>query len=167
MSGAVLALSLAAPARAQAPADPVAGGERPELNAHPGFDARAIALSAGTCEALARHGLWSRFAPHCSPISQIHVSDRGHFGQAGLTAAEYGQPALGQVIELSAAGIALQQAIAACPQIRMLCPAQLERVEPLTEGVNLTLAGGERYQTRLLVATMAATPSCASSASWR
>ena len=38
-----------------------------ELNLHPGFDARAIALSAGTCEALARHGLWPRFAPTARP----------------------------------------------------------------------------------------------------
>ncbi|MEG3025864.1 MAG: 2-octaprenyl-6-methoxyphenyl hydroxylase [Aeromonas sp.] len=154
MSGAVLALSLAALRDA--------GGEplqillleasAPELNAHPGFDARAIALSAGTCEALGRHGLWSRFAPHCAPITHIHVSDRGHFGQTHLSAAEYGLPALGQVIELSAAGIALQQGIAACPQIRMHCPAQLSTIEPLVEGVTLTLASGERYQTRLLVA---------------
>ncbi|MEG0009121.1 MAG: 2-octaprenyl-6-methoxyphenyl hydroxylase [Aeromonas sp.] len=154
MSGAVLALSLAALRDA--------GGEplqillleasAPELNAHPGFDARAIALSAGTCEALGRHGLWPRFAPHCAPITHIHVSDRGHFGQTHLSAAEYGLPALGQVIELSAAGIALQQGIAACPQIRMHCPAQLSTIEPLVEGVTLTLASGERYQTRLLVA---------------
>lgn len=154
MSGAVLALSLAALRDA--------GGEplqillleasAPELNAHPGFDARAIALSAGTCEALGRHGLWPRFAPHCAPITHIHVSDRGHWGQTHLCAAEYGLPALGQVIELSAAGLALQQGIAASPQIRMHCPAQLATIEPLAEGVTLTLASGERYQTRLLVA---------------
>src|SRR5690606_38160361 len=72
--------------------------------------------------------------------------------QARLSATEYGLPALGQVIELSAAGLELQQAIAACPQIRMQCPAMLARVEPLEEGVDLLLASGERYQTRLLVA---------------
>ena len=154
MSGAVLALSLAALRGADG--EPLQilllEASAPELNAHPGFDARAIALSAGTCEALARHGLWPRFAPHCSPITQIHVSDRGHVGQAGLSAAEYGLPALGQVIELSAAGITLQQGMAACPHIHMLCPAQLSTIEPLEEGVTLTLASGERYQTRLLVA---------------
>ncbi|CAM3796681.1 2-octaprenyl-6-methoxyphenyl hydroxylase [Aeromonas bestiarum] len=154
MSGAVLALSLAALRGADG--EPLQilllEASAPELNAHPGFDARAIALSAGTCEALVRHGLWPRFAPHCSPITQIHVSDRGHCGQASLSAAEYGLPALGQVIELSAAGITLQQGMAACPHIHMLCPAQLSTIEPLEEGVTLTLAGGERYQTRLLVA---------------
>ncbi len=87
MSGAVLALSLAALPGPKPLQILLLEASAPELNAHPGFDARAIALSAGTCEALARHGLWSRFAPHCSPISQIHVSDQGHFSQAGLTAA--------------------------------------------------------------------------------
>ncbi|MCH7372144.1 2-octaprenyl-6-methoxyphenyl hydroxylase [Aeromonas sp. MR16] len=154
MSGAVLALSLAAlRGPSGAPLQILLlEASAPELNAHPGFDARAIALSAGTCEALARHGLWSRFAPHCAPITDIHVSDRGHLGQARLSAAEYGLPALGQVIELSAAGLELQQGIAACPQIQLRCPAQLSTIAPLEEGVQLTLASGERYQTRLLVA---------------
>lgn len=159
MSGAVLALSLAAlrgPSgaplqilllEASAP-EPSASGP----HSHPGFDARAIALSAGTCEALVRRGLWSRLAPHCAPITHIHVSDRGHCGQAHLSAAEYGLAALGQVIELSAAGAELQQGIAACPPIRMCCPAQLSAIVPGEEGVQLTLASGERYQTRLLVA---------------
>jgi 2-octaprenyl-6-methoxyphenol hydroxylase len=154
MSGAVLALSLAALRGADG--EPLQilllEASAPELNAHPGFDARAIALSAGTCDALARHGLWPRFAPHCTPITQIHVSDRGHCGQARLSAAEYGLPALGQVIELSAAGITLQQGMATCPHIQMRCPAQLSTIEPLEEGVTLVLASGERYQTRLLVA---------------
>ncbi|WP_368211729.1 2-octaprenyl-6-methoxyphenyl hydroxylase [Aeromonas sp. s10] len=154
MSGAVLALSLAAlKGKDGAPLQILLlEASAPELNAHPGFDARAIALSAGTCEALARHGLWPHLAPHCSPITHIHVSDRGHCGQTRLSAAEYGLPALGQVIELSAAGIVLQEAIAACPQIRMLCPARLEAIDPDEGGVTLALEGGARYRTRLLVA---------------
>ncbi|MGS3136901.1 2-octaprenyl-6-methoxyphenyl hydroxylase [Aeromonas sanarellii] len=154
MSGAVLALSLAALKGPDAAPLQILllEASAPELNLHPGFDARAIALSAGTCEALARHGLWPRFAPHCAPITDIHVSDRGHCGQARLSAAEYGLAALGQVIELSAAGIELQQAMAATPQIRVCCPAQLANIEPEEEGVMLTLADGARYRTRLLVA---------------
>lgn len=154
MSGAVLALSLAALKGPDAAPLQILllEASAPEPNLHPGFDARAIALSAGTCEALARHGLWPRFAPHCAPITDIHVSDRGHCGQARLSAAEYGLAALGQVIELSAAGIELQQAMAATPQIRVCCPAQLANIEPEEEGVMLTLADGARYRTRLLVA---------------
>ncbi|WP_412706459.1 2-octaprenyl-6-methoxyphenyl hydroxylase [Aeromonas rivipollensis] len=154
MSGAVLALSLAAlKGPSGAPLQILLlEASAPELHRHPGFDARAIALSAGTCEALARHGLWSRFAPHCAPITHIHVSDRGHCGQTRLTAAQFGLPALGQVIGLSAAGIELQQAMDATANIRLCCPAQLSTIAPQEEGVTLTLASGERYQTRLLVA---------------
>ena len=146
MSGAVLALSLAAlKGPSGAPLQILLlEASAPELHRHPGFDARAIALSAGTCEALARHGLWSRFAPHCAPITHIHVSDRGHCGQTRLTAAQFGLPALGQVIELSAAGIELQQAMDATANIRLCCPAQLSTIAPQEEGVTLTLASGER-----------------------
>jgi 2-octaprenyl-6-methoxyphenol hydroxylase len=31
---------------------------RPDSSQHPGFDARAIALAAGTCQQLARIGIW-------------------------------------------------------------------------------------------------------------
>ena len=56
MSGAVLALSLAAlKGQDGAPLQILLlEASAPELNAHPGFDARAIALSAGTCEARKR-----------------------------------------------------------------------------------------------------------------
>ena len=159
MSGAVLALSLAALRKPDgSPLDILLlEASAPEAQpsatpAHPGFDARAIALSAGTCEALERRGLWPQFAPHCAPITQIHVSDRGHSGQTRLSAAEYGLPALGQVIELAAAGGELQRAMAAISHIKVICPAKLREVAPREEGVTLTLESGEQIDTRLLVA---------------
>lgn len=75
MSGAVLALSLAALRKPDgSPLDILLlEASAPEAQpsatpAHPGFDARAIALSAGTCEALERRGLWPLFEPHCAPL---------------------------------------------------------------------------------------------------
>lgn len=154
MSGAVLALALAALRRPDGTPLQIVllEASAPEQGPHPGFDARAIALAAGSCEALARHGIWPRLAPHASPITQIHVSDRGHPGQTRLTAAEYGLPALGQVIELSAAGQALQEAIAQTANIRMLCPVQLTAVIPGEQAVDLILASQQSISTRLLVA---------------
>lgn len=154
MSGAVLALSLAALLRSDGSPLEILLLEAsvPEQHTHSGFDARAIALSAGTCDALLRRGLWPLFAPHCAPITQIHVSDRGHFGQARLSAAEYGLPALGQVIELASAGKELQRAMAASPNIRVCCPARVSEIAPDEEKVTLTLESGEQIETRLLVA---------------
>jgi 2-octaprenyl-6-methoxyphenol hydroxylase len=154
MSGAVLALSLAALRRPDGRPLQIVLLEASALaqGAHPGFDARAIALAAGTCEALARHGLWAGLAPHATPITHIHVSDRGHLGQTRMTAAEYDLPALGQVIELGAAGQVLQEAIAQTANIRMLCPVQLTGVTPREHAVELALATGEQIITALLVA---------------
>ncbi|EOD55077.1 2-octaprenyl-6-methoxyphenyl hydroxylase [Aeromonas molluscorum] len=154
MSGAVLALSLAALRRPDGEPLQIVLLEASvlEQGAHPGFDARAIALAAGTCEALARHGLWSGLAPHATPITDIHVSDRGHLGQTRMTAAEYGLSSLGQVIELGAAGQVLQEAIAQTINIRMLCPVQLTGVTPGEQAVELILATGEQITTSLLVA---------------
>lgn len=158
MSGAVLALSLAALRKPDGSPLSIllleASAPDTQVSAplHPGFDARAIALAAGTCEALERRGLWPLFAPHCAPITHIHVSDRGHCGQTRLSAAEYGLPALGQVIELAAVGHALQQAMAACKQIRVVCPARVGDIQPREEAVRLTLESGEQVDTRLLVA---------------
>ena len=54
----------------------------------PSFDARNTALSRRSIEAFKDLGVWSELAPHATPIHQIHVSDKGHFGMARLSAAE-------------------------------------------------------------------------------
>ena len=118
---------------------------------HPSFDSRAIALSAGSCYTLHRLGLWPLFAPHVEPITDIHVSDRGYIGFTELSAADYNLAALGYVIELAAVGQALQHAIANHPQIQFVSPATLTSLTQHDHCVEMTLSGGERYQTRLLV----------------
>ena len=59
---------------------------------------RALALSAGTVQLLQRLQIWQGVADKATPIKQIHVSDRGHFGKTRLAAAEQGVEALGYVI---------------------------------------------------------------------
>lgn len=63
-------------------------------------DARTLALSWGSRLVLERLGVW----PACdaaTPITSIHVSQRGHFGRAELTAREVDLPALGYVLPYS------------------------------------------------------------------
>ncbi len=59
---------------------------------------RALALAAGTVMLLRQLGAWDGVADQATPIRQIHVSDRGHFGKTRLSAAEQGVEALGYVI---------------------------------------------------------------------
>lgn len=62
-------------------------------------DPRALALSHGTRLILERLGAWSTLTDKATPIESIHVSQRGGFGRAVLTAAEAGVPALGYTAE--------------------------------------------------------------------
>src|SRR5262245_46259208 len=61
-------------------------------------DPRPLALSHGTRLILERLGLWQALEP-ATPITRIHVSQRGGFGRAVLDAVEAGLPALGYVLD--------------------------------------------------------------------
>ncbi len=62
MAGATLALALSRFTHGALPVHLVEASA-PESAAHPGFDARAIALADGTCRELARVGVWQALAP--------------------------------------------------------------------------------------------------------
>jgi len=70
---------------------------REQLRDAPAGD-RALALAAGTVDVLRSLGAWDGVADKATPIKNIHVSDRGHFGKTRLSAAEQGVEALGYVI---------------------------------------------------------------------
>jgi 2-octaprenyl-6-methoxyphenol hydroxylase len=60
-------------------------------------DSRPLALSHGSRLILQRLGVWQAL-PDVTPITTIHISNRGGFGRTLLTAAEIGVPALGYVM---------------------------------------------------------------------
>lgn len=62
-------------------------------------DPRAIALSQGSRLILERLGVWSVLAERATPITSIHVSQRGAFGHTRLAAGQAGVPALGYTVE--------------------------------------------------------------------
>ena len=65
----------------------------PEKNEDP----RPLAFSHGSRLILQRLGIWESL-PKISPITTIHISNRGGFGRTVLTASEIDVPALGYVI---------------------------------------------------------------------
>lgn len=95
MVGATLALAISQLSHGTLPVHLIEASE-PETDRHPGFDARAIALAAGTCQQLARIGVWQAIADCATAIKTVHVSDRGHAGFVTLDAQEYRIPALGR-----------------------------------------------------------------------
>ncbi|MWV10536.1 2-octaprenyl-6-methoxyphenyl hydroxylase [Pseudomonas sp. R-28-1W-6] len=136
--GASLALALQAGAKARGwqivLVEPFAPGD----SYQPSYDARSTALSYGTRQIYERLGLWSAISPRAEAISQIHVSDRGRFGAARLSAADEGVAALGYVVENAWLGHCLWQALD--PEVvSWRCPAEVTRLQALDDGYRLTL----------------------------
>jgi 2-octaprenyl-6-methoxyphenol hydroxylase len=60
---------------------------------------RAIVLSASSKNILTALGVWSVLEPFAEVVSEVQVSDRGHFGKVNIRAQEEDLPALGYVIQ--------------------------------------------------------------------
>ncbi|MFM2486534.1 2-octaprenyl-6-methoxyphenyl hydroxylase [Celerinatantimonas yamalensis] len=118
---------------------------------HPGFDGRAIALSAGSISVYQGCNFWSQLAPFSEFIQQIHVSDRGHFGHVDMHAKEYGLSELGAVIELSHAGEQLHQALSQLNHVTLFCPATVAKVQASTASIQVKLSDNRVITGKLLV----------------
>ncbi|SQH75323.1 2-octaprenyl-6-methoxyphenol hydroxylase, FAD/NAD(P)-binding [Shewanella benthica] len=118
---------------------------------HPGFDARSIAIAHGSIFELKRLGLWSKLAHLGTPIENIHISDRGHFGMTELNAEDFHLQSLGQVVELERVGQVLFKQLEAS-DVQLHCPETLAHVEAQVDCQLLTLNDGTQIKTALLVA---------------
>jgi 2-octaprenyl-6-methoxyphenol hydroxylase len=117
----------------------------PETDGQPSFDERTIALSNGTRRIFQGLGVWDEMQRGGTPIRRIHVSDRGRFGAARLSAEEQGVPALGYVVETRAVGAALWRRLRASGTTRLVAPVRVTGSKFKGDHVALTLAasGGE------------------------
>ncbi|WP_038178240.1 2-octaprenyl-6-methoxyphenyl hydroxylase [Vibrio rhizosphaerae] len=120
--------------------------------AHPGFDARSIALSDGTVQILQAYRLWDAIQPYATPISRIHVSDRGHAGMTEIEAKQQGVSALGYVVELADVGQVYHRLLQERPAIELFCPASIQTVERTTDEVQILLDDQSSLRGKLLVA---------------
>ncbi|MBI6550018.1 2-octaprenyl-6-methoxyphenyl hydroxylase [Xenorhabdus lircayensis] len=150
MAGAILALAISSLSRGQLQVSLIEAVE--PTQEHPGFDARAIALAYGTCQRLNQIDVWSALKHCVTPITHVHVSDRGLSGFVNIRANDYDIPALGNVIELHDAGIHLFDLLKQSPNIKLYCPAKVHSVERLETSVIVTLDNGEKLTGELLVA---------------
>ena len=114
MVGASLALGLANMAkRANQPLRIALIEAHQHDTSHPGFDARAIAVAHGSIFSLKQLEIWPKLAPLVTPIKDIHISDRGHFGMTELNSEQLKVDAFGAVLELHRAGQVLHHALTA------------------------------------------------------
>lgn len=151
MTGATLALAISHLSGGQLPVHLIEA-VAPDSIQHPGFDARAIALAAGTCQQLARVGIWQAIRDCATGINTVHVSDRGHAGFVTLDAQDYDLPALGQVVELHDVGQRLFSLLRNAPGVTLHCPARVDGVTRSEAEMRVTLDNGQVVTGQLLVA---------------
>ena len=99
------------------------------FSAAPKNDGRKIALNYGSKLILDEFNLWSTLAPHATPITQVHISQQGHFGATRLTAIENNTPALGYVVAAEFLSQALQTQTATQKNISWFYSTQLLNLE--------------------------------------
>ncbi|MCW2475398.1 2-octaprenyl-6-methoxyphenyl hydroxylase [Candidatus Symbiopectobacterium sp. NZEC151] len=151
MAGATLALAISALSGGTLPVE-VIEAHSPLDSAHPGFDARAIALAEGTVQQLKRIGVWQAIASEAEPITSVHVSDRGHAGVVNMQASDYRAAALGYVVELHQVGQTLFRLLHNAPGVSVHCPRKVVQVERSAEQATLQLDDGSTLHGQLLVA---------------
>lgn len=136
--GASLALALQSGAKARGWKIVLIEPFAPGNSYQPSYDARSSALSYGARLIYERMGVWSAIAERAEPIMDIHVSDRGRFSTARLSAREEGVPALGYVVENAWLGQCLWKGLD--PEvISWRCPAEVTHMQPMDSGYRLTL----------------------------
>ncbi len=123
-----------------------------KLDQQPSYDDRGIALSYGSQRIFETMGLWSKLAPYSTTISDIHISDRGHFGATRLSAKQEGVPALGQVILARAMGQVFNQAMLEQENLDLICPANVTELEQTEQHVIISLNDGQQLSANLIVA---------------
>jgi 2-octaprenyl-6-methoxyphenol hydroxylase len=139
MIGTTLALALAPLGLRVAVVEPVPRA----ATAQPSFDDRSTALSRSTQRTFEAMGLWAEIVAAATPVTRIHVSDKGRFGFAHIDAAEQGVEALGYVVINRVLGEVLGVALDRAEGLRMLCPARITGARLGPERATVRIADGD------------------------
>jgi 2-octaprenyl-6-methoxyphenol hydroxylase len=137
MIGTSLALALAPLELRIAVVEAVARGQP----AHPSFDERTTALSRSSQRMFQAMGLWPEVAAASTPITSIHVSDRGRFGFSHIDAAEQQVEALGYVVINRVLGEVLGKALDAFDNLHWHCPARIAALSTGADRVDVRIEG--------------------------
>jgi 2-octaprenyl-6-methoxyphenol hydroxylase len=127
-----------------------------DSRSQPSYDDRSTAVAEGSRRIFEGIGCWRAIEPTATPISRIHVSDRGRFGFTRLDCRDHGVSALGHVVENRSLGSALWQCLDRAERVELISPARVDAVEPGTATATVTVRrgddDGEELQASLVVA---------------
>jgi 2-octaprenylphenol hydroxylase len=107
------------------------------------FDARSTAIANGSVEILRELGVWGKLSQYATAISQVHVSDAGHFMGGLIDADTYDLDAVGYVIPNAWIGRVLLGSLQQQNAIHYFAPVRVEKLIPLKEGAQLTVKSGD------------------------
>lgn len=111
-----------------------------QSDAQPSYDEKMLSLAPASQRILDAIGVWRAIESHgVTPIEQIHISDRGHWGKTRLSAAGLGVPALGYVTPARAIGLSLVQRLEDTNAASLYCPATVTDIETDSDGVTVSV----------------------------
>ncbi|MEQ1738484.1 MAG: 2-octaprenyl-6-methoxyphenyl hydroxylase [Methyloglobulus sp.] len=99
---------------------------------------RALALAAGTIATLETLGIWQGIQMKATAITDVHVSDRGHFGKVRLSARKQNVAALGYVITARDIETHVSELVDKT-KITQVCPARLVGLMSDDNAVNVSI----------------------------
>jgi 2-octaprenyl-6-methoxyphenol hydroxylase len=119
------------------------------------FDGRSTVLSEGSRRIFTELNLWPVLEPYSTAITNIHVSERGSFGTAHLSAQEHGWSAMGFVVDNAQLGKTLLTALHDYKNIQLINPATVTQLQLLASGCELTLEIQENTEQKKIHAALA------------
>ncbi|WP_417697823.1 2-octaprenyl-6-methoxyphenyl hydroxylase [Psychromonas sp.] len=121
-----------------------------EAGHNPSFDARCIALNAGSVDILDSLSLWTDIKAHAQAIENIQVSDKGYFGGAELSPNLQGD-AFGYVVELRHVGRVLSRELASFASLTTRYQVKLDNLSQQQDVIQCVLNNGETVTAKLCV----------------
>lgn len=126
--------------------------ERPEHKAADPYDGRASAIALGSKKLLDGTGLWNGMAGAAAPILDIRVSDGDSLLFLHYDHKDVGDEPLGFIVENQVTRRALYDRVAAYPNLRLIAPATVARLERRAGVVEAHLNDGRLVRATLAVA---------------
>jgi len=97
----------------------------PRTPGQPSYDDRTLALSLASARIFQAIGLWPGVADGVTPIREVQVSQRGHFGAVRIRARDMNVRDLGYVVEGRVIGEAVSSRLPALSDVEVHCPARI------------------------------------------
>ena len=118
----------------------------------PSFDERTVALTYSSRRIFEGIGVWNTIAPDATPIREIHVSDRGHFGMTRLHHRLMGVDALGYVVPHRIIGAVLHEFLRGAGNVSIISPATVTHAKVSDHVIEISLQS--ESQTRNVTAKL-------------